>query len=53
MKTRTQKQSEAIERQQAYEKLTTKQKYNRAVKRGHRNSREAIRLLNQMEAEKK
>lgn len=43
---------EAVERQEAYDKLTTKQKYNRAVQRGHKNSREALRLKNRMDAER-
>lgn len=43
---------EAVERQEAYDKLTTKQKYSRAVKRGHKDSREALRLKDRLNAEK-
>lgn len=52
MKRRDQRRVEAAERQQAYDKLTTKQKYARAVKRGHRNTREALRLKRALDAEK-
>lgn len=43
---------EAVERQEAYDKLTTKQKHKRAVQRGHKNSSEALRLKFQLDAEK-
>lgn len=43
---------EASERQDAYGKLTTKQKHKRAVQRGHKYSREALRLKAQLDAEK-
>lgn len=45
---RTQRQEDALARQAEYDKLSTQEKYDRAVQRGHAESREALRLAAQL-----
>lgn len=51
MKTREQKRTEAQQRAEAYSKLTTAQRYKRALERGHTLSREARRYALQLHEE--
>lgn len=50
---RDRKRAEAEARQAAYDSLTTREKFNRAVERGHYNTPEATRLLERMVKEEK
>jgi hypothetical protein len=47
---RQQRREEAAERQQDHDSLTLKQRYEKAVVRGHYRSREAVRLRAELKA---